>query len=79
MGCNENHHAGVPVPPGENVCCSAISAATQRPGPGADNVATLVLIVPTMGQADLYPFVLSERGIGKLAFIHDLLGATRLS
>jgi hypothetical protein len=32
-----------------------------------------------MGQADLYPFVLSERGIGKLAFIRDLLGATSLS
>jgi hypothetical protein len=69
------------LPPGENVCCSAISAATQRPGPGADDVVTLILIAPTMGQADLYPVVLSESGIGKLAFIHDLLdlGATSLS
>jgi hypothetical protein len=37
------------LPPGENAC-SVISAATQRPGPGADNVATLVLIVLGLAQ-----------------------------
>jgi hypothetical protein len=36
------------LPPGENAC-SAISAA-QRPGPGADNVATSVLIVLGVAQ-----------------------------
>jgi hypothetical protein len=38
------------LPPGENVCCSAISAAMQLPGPGAENAATLVLIVLGVAQ-----------------------------
>jgi hypothetical protein len=78
MGCNEHHHAGVPASRREclllgHIRGDAASGAWRR------RCRTLVLIAPTMGQADLYPVVLSESGIGKLAFIHDLLGATSLS
>jgi hypothetical protein len=48
MGCNENHHAGVPASWREcllgHIRCDAAS------GPGADNVATAVLIVLRVAQ-----------------------------
>ena len=31
----------------------------------------------SMGQPDLYPFVLSSAAIGKLGFVHGLIGAAR--